>query len=156
MIDSPDIRKISLIGKLCVPIMLLFMFIYFLFQENSWYSLCFVLIFYIIISIVWFFSYESISLLFLKLHIKFMKKHGKLPYSNISTLEFYDDCFIELTENTKTEVKYDAILKIRVNNPKGIYIYSNVIMAYIIPFEVFNSNDEKNKFLDFINQKMSK
>lgn len=85
-----------------------------------------------------------------------MKKHGKLPYSNISTLEFYDDCFIELTENTKTEVKYDAILKIRVNNPKGIYIYSNVIMAYIIPFEVFNSNDEKNKFLDFINQKMSK
>jgi len=85
-----------------------------------------------------------------------MKKHGKLPYSNASTIEFYDDYFIELTENTKTEVKYDAVLKIRVNNPKGIYIYQNAIMAYIIPFKAFNSNDEKSEFLNFINQKISK
>ena len=81
-----------------------------------------------------------------------MKKNGKLPYSNYATLEFYDDYFVEVTENTKTEVKYDAVFKVRVNEPKAIYIYQNAVLAYIIPFDVFCSDDERIKFVDFINK----
>ena len=85
-----------------------------------------------------------------------MKKNGKLPYSNFATLEFYDDYFVEITENTKTEIKYDAIFKVRVNEQKAIYIYQNAVLAYIIPFDVFDSSVARDEFLDFIHQKMNK
>ena len=85
-----------------------------------------------------------------------MKKNGKLPYSDYATLEFFDDYFLETTENTKTEVKYDAVFKVRVNKPKAIYIYQNTVLAYIIPFDAFASDTEREKFIEFIYQKSNK
>ena len=79
-----------------------------------------------------------------------------MPYSNYSVLEFYDDYFVEQTENTKTEVQYDAVFKIRINNSKAIYIYQNAVLAYIIPLDVFESNTDREKFIDFISQKTNK
>ena len=154
--DSPDVKKSGLIGKLYLPIIFLIMFIYYIIRGDDWYSLSFSLIIFSIISVVWFFSLKPLSLLFLKLHIKFMKKNGKLPYSNFAILEFYDDYFVEITENTKTEIKYDAIFKVRVNEQKAIYIYQNAVLAYIIPFDVFYSSVARDEFLDFIHQKMNK
>ena len=85
-----------------------------------------------------------------------MKKNGKLPYSNFAILEFYNDYFVETTENTKTEIKYDAVFKVRVNEQKAIYIYQNAVLAYIIPFDVFDSSVARDEFLDFIHQKTNK
>lgn len=85
-----------------------------------------------------------------------MKKNGKAPYSEHSLLEFYDDYFIEKTENTKAEIKYDAVFKIRVNELKAIYIYQNVLVAYIIPFSAFSCEDERKEFLNFIQKKINK
>ena len=154
--DSPDVKKSGLIGKLYVPVIFLIMFIYYIIRGDDWYSLSFALILFTIVSIIWMFSLKPLSLFFLKLHIKFMKKNGKLPYSNYSVLEFYDDYFVEQTENTKTEVQYDAVFKIRINNSKAIYIYQNAVLAYIIPFDVFESNTDREKFIDFISQKANK
>lgn len=155
-VDSPDVKKSGLIGKLYVPAIFLLVFVYFIIRGDDWYSLSFALIIFSIISLIWFFSLKPLSLLFLKMHIKFMKKSGKLPYSNYATLEFYDDCFVEITENTKTEVKYYAVFKVRVNEPKAIYIYQNAVLAYIIPFAIFSSDDEIRKFIDFIKEKTKK
>lgn len=154
--DSPDVKKSGLVGKLYVPAIFLLMFIYYIIRGDDWYSLSFALIIFSIVSVIWFFSLKPLSLLFLKIHIKFMKKNGKLPYSDYAILEFYDDYFVEITENTKTEVKYDAVFKVRVNEPKAIYIYQNAVLAYIIPFAIFSSDDERRKFVDFISEKTNK
>ena len=132
------------------------MFIYYIIRGDDWYTLSFALILFSIVSVIWFFSLKPLSLFFLKLHIRFMKNNGKLPYSNYATLEFFDDYFVEITENTKTEVKYDAVFKVRVNEPKAIYIYQNSVLAYIIPFDVFVSDAERDKFIEFICQKTNK
>lgn len=155
-VDSPDVKKIGLIGKLYVPAIFLLMFIYYIIRGDGWYSLSFALSIFGIISVIWFFLLKPLSLLFIKIHIKFMKKNGKLPYSNYATLEFYDDYFVEITENTKTEVKYDAVFKVRINESKAIYIYQNAVLAYIIPFDVFDSDEDRNGFVSFICQKTNK
>ena len=154
--DSPDFKKSRLIGKIYVPAIFLVMFIYYVIRGDDLYSLSFALIIFSIVSLIWCFSLKPLSLLFLKIHIRFMKKNGKLPYSNYATIEFYDDYFVEITENTKTEVKYDALFKVRVNEPKAIYIYQNAVLAYIIPFAVFDSDDERSEFIDFIKRKSNK
>ena len=154
--DSPDVKKSGLIGKLYVPVIFFIMFIYYIIRGDDWYTLSFALILFTIISIIWIFSLKPLSLFFLKLHIKFMKKNGKLPYSEQATLEFFDDCFIETTENTKTEVKYDAVFKIRINESKAIYIYQNAVLAYIIPFDVFDTIAERYNFIEFIRLKTNK
>ncbi len=154
--DSPDVKKSGLIGRLYVPVIFLLMFIYYVIRGDDLYLLSGAFIIFSIVSVIWFFSLKPLSLLFLKIHIRFMKKNGKLPYSNYATLEFYDDYFVEITENTKTEVKYDAVFKVRINEPKAIYIYQNAVLAYIIPFDVLDSNAERDKFIDFIHKKTNK
>lgn len=154
--DSPDVKKSGMISKLYVPALLLIMFIYYIIRGDDWYTLSFAFILFSAVSIVWFFSLKPLLLFFLKLHIKFMKKNGKLPYSDLAILEFYDDYFLEQTENTKTEVQYNAVFKVRINEPKAIYIYQNAVLAYIIPFDVFGSNAERDEFIDFIHQKTNK
>ncbi|MBE7011276.1 MAG: YcxB family protein [Ruminococcaceae bacterium] len=155
-INSPDVKKSRLIGKLYVPVLFLIMFIYYIIRGDDWYSLSFALVIFSIVSIIWIFSLKPLTLFFLKLHIRFMKKNGKLPYSEFSVMEFYDDSFIEKTDNAKTEAQYNAIFKIRVNEPKAIYIYLNTVLAYIIPLDVFDSNEARDKFLEFIHQKTAK
>ena len=154
--DSPDVKKSWLIGKLYLPTIFLIMLIFYVVRGDDWYSLSFTLIIFSIVSLIWIFSLKPLLLLFLKIHIRFMKKNDKLPYSNYATIEFYDDYFVEITENTKTEVKYDALFKVRVNEPKAIYLYQNAVLAYIIPFAVFDSDDERSEFIDFIKRKSNK
>ena len=154
--DSPDVRKTWLRYRLFLPVLFLITFIYHMISGDDWYSLSFGLILYSIVSVLWFFSLKPVSLFFLKFHIKDMKKNGKLPYSDYATLEFYDDYFVEQTKNTKTEIQYDSVFKIRINEPKAIYIYQNAVLAYIIPFDVFSSDTEKDNFINFINQKTNK
>ena len=154
--DSADAKKMALIEKLYAPAIFFIMFIYCIIRGYDWYILAFVFILFSILSVICFFLLKPLSLFFLKLHIRFMKKNGKLPYSDYATLEFFDDYFLETTENTKTEVKYDAVLKVRVNKPKAIYIYQNTVLAYIIPFDAFASDIEREKFIEFIYQKSNK
>lgn len=153
MTDSPDVKKSGLIGKLYVPVLFLLIFVFHIIRGDDLCSLAIALIVFSIMSVIWIFSLRPLSLFFLKLHIRFMKRNGKLPYSDFATLEFYDDYFTERTENTKTEVQYGAVFKVRINERKAIYIYQNAVLAYIIPFDVFASDDERKKFVDFISEK---
>ena len=155
-ITSPDIKKLRFIEKLFVPVAFLFMIAYYFLRGDDWYLLLFGFVVFSVISVIYILSLKPISLLILKLHIKFMKKAGKLPFSENSTLEFYDEYFTESTENTKTQIQYSGIFKVRINDNKAIYIYQNTILAYIIPFDVFFTVDDRNKFIEFISKKSKK
>ncbi len=80
------------------------------------------------------------------------KIKGKLPYSENSVLEFYDDVFIEITDDNKSEMKYSAIENVFVNE-KMVVLFINSIQAYIVPTRSFESIEQKNSLVRFIGEK---
>ena len=89
----------------------------------------------------------------LKSYLKIIKKHGKLPYSECSIIEFYDEYFIEKTDVCKRELHYNGVQKVIINDTKAIYIFENSVLAYIIPFNTFSSENARIEFINFIKEK---
>ena len=55
---------------------------------------------------------SPLFVLFLKCHLKSLKKKGKMGYSPSSVVEFYEDVFIETTPQNKTEPKSKSSRKL--------------------------------------------
>ena len=85
--------------------------------------------------------------------VKSLNKKGKLGYSKESVIEFYDDYFVETTEEGKTEHKSTAIERVSVVDNKVIYIHINSVMSYILPKDCFESKEQFDVFLGFIKTK---
>lgn len=66
--------------------------------------------------------FSSLFVLFLKGHLKSLKKKGKMEYSPSSTIEFYEDSFVEITPDNKTEQRYSSIERISIVDDKMVYI----------------------------------
>ena len=98
---------------------------------------------------------SPLFVLFLKSHLKSLKKKGKMGYSPSSVIEFYEDVFIETTPDNRTEQKYSAIERVSVVDNKVVYIHVNNIMSYILPFSCFESKEQYNEFFEFIKTKCS-
>ena len=91
----------------------------------------------------------------LKGNIKSLKSKGKMGYSPVSEMEFYDESFIEITPDNKSEQKYSAVERVSVIADKVIYIHTNNVMSYILPLCCFKSKEQYKDFLDFITTKCS-
>ena len=89
----------------------------------------------------------------LKGNIKYLKSKGKMGYSPVSEMEFYDESFIEITPDNKSEQKYSAVERVSVIADKVIYIHTNNVMSYILPLSCFESKEQYNNFLDFVRSK---
>ena len=99
---------------------------------------------------------KTITNLAVKGTVKSLTKiKGKLPYSEHSVLEFYDDVFVEITDDNKTETKYSAIENIFVNE-NLVVLFINSMQAYIVPTRSFESNEQKNSLVAFLNGKTKK
>jgi len=88
----------------------------------------------------------------IKWQIKFMKKGGKLPFEKDNLLRFEEDYFLIETENSETKQKYQTIENILVS-PYAIYLYFGSVQGYILPLRAFESEQQKEEFITFINQK---
>lgn len=89
----------------------------------------------------------------LKGQLKMMKKSGKPCYSPDSVMEFYEDCFTEITPDNKTEQRYSAIERISFVDDKVIYIHINNLLAYVLPLNCFESKEQYESFSEFIKSK---
>ena len=76
-----------------------------------------------------------------------------MGYSSVSEMEFYDESFIEITPDNKSEQKYSTVERVSVIEDKVIYIHVNNVMSYILPLSCFDSKEQYNAFLDFIRTK---
>ncbi len=85
--------------------------------------------------------------------IKNLKKSGKMGYSPESVIEFYEESFVEITSENKTEHRYSAVERISVVDNKMIYIHVNNIMSYMLPLSCFESKEQYNNFFEFIKTK---
>jgi hypothetical protein len=89
----------------------------------------------------------------LKSNLKSLKSKGKMGYSPVSEMEFYDESFIEITSDNKSEQKYSAVERVSVITDKVIYIHVNNVMSYILPLSCFESREQYNDFIDFVRTK---
>ncbi len=108
------------------------------------------LIILLILVQVFFSKYMTFSM---KGQVKLLKKSGKMAYSPFAVMEFYDDFFVETTEDNKTEQKYSSIERISVVDNKTVYIHINNIMAYILPIASLDSMEQLQEFLEFMKTK---
>lgn len=96
---------------------------------------------------------KTINNLAIKATVKSLTKvKGKLPYSENAVFEFYDDVFVEITDDNKSEIKYSAIENVFVNE-KMVILFINSMQAYIVPTRSFESNEQKNSLIEFLNNK---
>lgn len=85
--------------------------------------------------------------------LKGFKKKGKMAYDPSVVLEFYEDSFVEIAPQKKTEYNYSLIERISVVDNKYIYLHTNSAAANILPMSCFESEEQKNSFLEFIKTK---
>ena len=98
---------------------------------------------------------KPLLVLMTKINIKALRKNGKMGYSPSSEIEFHESSFVETTPTKKTEQSYEAVERISIISDKMIYIHVNNIMAYIIPLTSFDSKEQYDDFLTFIQTKCS-
>lgn len=152
---SPYGKKQFVSLRIVVAVMILIAAVFSLFREGAWPVLAVSLILWALALIAAQLCLKPLYNLILKRHVKQMKKTGKMPYSSESTMEFYDDYFVETAEDNKTERKYSAMERVSVQEGKRIYIHLNRAMAYIIPVNAFESVEQYEEFLKFIKTKCS-
>jgi len=89
-----------------------------------------------------------------KLQVKLMKKSGKLPFDKENLFRFEDDYFLIETESSEIKQKYEAIENIMIS-PIAIYLCLSAVQGFILPLHIFESEQQKEEFLAFINGKTS-
>ena len=68
-------------------------------------------------------------------------------------MKFGEDWFFEITSETESKSKYSVIDRVIKGN-KAVYVFVNDVQLYLIPFSVFDS-EQQEEFIDFIKGKHS-
>lgn len=92
----------------------------------------------------------------LKKQLSQLRKSGKFHYTPQSEIEFYDDKFVEISENQPIEKSYDAIERVCVAGNRYIYMFTSSVGAYILPLSQVEKQLDKEEFLNFIRKKCPK
>ena len=79
-------------------------------------------------------------------------EQGRAPYSAFSTVEFTDEGIIETDENSKIEHKYSVIESIGVDTA-ALYLHFDAVRAIILPFSCFESVEQREEFITYIEGK---
>jgi len=143
-------KKMTLITRLMVPVALIIFFLLSLTNYETGTELLVKGAIYIVGSVIWFCVVKPLSILSIKMNMNAMKKSGKLPYGRNVQIQFDEEVIHEITEIAESKMKYSNIEKI-VEVDRALYIYYAATQAFIIPISVFESEEQKNEFLRFLN-----
>ena len=97
--------------------------------------------------------FNSIFVWTLKGQLKALRKKGKMGYSPVSCMEFFEDSFREATPENSSEQRYSALERVSVIEGRVIYLHVNNVMAYLLPYGCFASEEQYSEFLAFIQTK---
>ncbi len=85
--------------------------------------------------------------------VKNVKKIGKLPYTSDSVLIFNEKAITEISEYETSEKRYMAIERINLVDNRMIYIYTSSVAAYLLPMAAFESQQQYQAFVAFLETK---
>lgn len=142
--------------KLPVAIWILFTIYFVLYGNLKMFAIITIsyLIFWLIFMFFLGFTFEKYIKKIVKITVENDKKNGTLPYDTINKVNFNENEIIEELPNKKNILKYEVIEKIIISNDY-YYIFLNSIEAIIIQNKAVKTKKEKEKFYDFLCQKVS-
>ena len=89
--------------------------------------------------------------------IKSYKKQGKFTYSPESVIEFDEDKIYEITDGSKIEQMLSNTEFVSIcEYDKVIYISFNAAMTFVMPYRVFENDEQREEFIEFLRNKCNK
>ena len=155
--NNKSVKEIYNIFKFKLPVAIWILFtIYFVLYGNLKMFITITisyLIFWLFFMFFLGFTFEKYIKKIVKITVENTKKNGTLPYDTINKVNFNENEIIEELPNKKNIFKYEVIEKIIISNDY-YYIFLNSIEAIIIPNTAVKTKKEKEKFYDFLCQKV--
>jgi len=153
--NSRDSRKRILFSQLSVPAVLAIWIAFQLLTHRDPIAIIAMGIVFVVFSVIWIFLLSKRLLwMSMKSGIKNMKKDGGVPYDRDIRLELDEEHIYQYTEEVDAKAKYSNIEKI-AQGSDAIYVYTNALHAFIIPFRAFKSETQRNEFLEFLRRKQT-
>lgn len=107
----------------------------------------------VIFALVWFGSGGKTYKKILSFNIKKLMQEGKSnEFIGERTLSLLEEKILTVETYHTTESSYDSIQRIESDSER-LYIYTGAISAFIIPFSAFDSETQKQEFLNILKQK---
>lgn len=103
-------------------------------------------------SIFWVVSYRKLLEYAIRRNIARIKKIGRLPYSASGTLSFFENELTDFSPISQMKIPYSSITKIAQTNT-AFYLFFGALQAVIVPFPVFQDEQEMISFIEYIKQK---
>ena len=76
-----------------------------------------------------------------------------MPYGEETTIQFEDDYFTRTIPGIVTKSRYSVIEKVVIGND-CVYLFINSVKAILIPISAFESNEQRESFQVFIQEKI--
>ena len=149
MLKSHYKTKISLFLRLLICLIFGAAILFCWFREGFGVTFVVTSIVLIVIAVLFNIFLKKYLVLSIKLSIKNLIKKGRGAFSPVSTIEFFEDYFVETTETNRNEQKYSSIERISAVYGRAVYLHINSVMAYIIPMSSFENEEQYNDFLNF-------
>ena len=155
LLHSTQGKRVLMTHRLLTPSISLFAIVVFWIADVSRELLITEMIGLGLLSIVMTISSKKRILKTVKRNIARFKRDGKLPFSKDTIITFDEDHVHEKSNETETRIQYSMIDKV-VEGNQVIYIYFSALQAFILPHRSFESDEQKNEFLSFLNTKCQK
>jgi hypothetical protein len=123
-------------------------------KESNTSLLAFYIVFFTLAAVASNLLVKPVFISMMKKSIESTKKRGKSPYERDIIMKFGEDWFFEITSETESKSKYSVIDRVIKGN-KAVYVFVNDVQLYLIPFSVFDSEQQEEEFIDFIKGKHS-
>ena len=112
---------------------------------------------FFVFALIWFLCSKNVFVRSFEKQIRKLKSLGKLPFSEMATIDFSDDSITETTRTCTNTVTYNDVERLCVNsNGRAIYIFFNAVAAFLIPFGTFSTDAERLEFISFVENKIGK
>ena len=149
---SPFFKQKNMLSRIGLPIVFLAIFIFAVAIGLDFSKAVIMAVVFIIISLIYNLFFDQFNTMTLKRKIKEMEQEGHAPYQKHSELIFNDDSFTEIIPDDENVVPYGKIERI-VELKNLLLIYVSALTACIIPISVFTSQDQKEEFISFLEEK---
>lgn len=151
-LNKPAGKRSFLIFRFLVPLILVASVVFTMVVIGEIYFGAFDYIF-LAIAVLWIIFAKKFYIRSIRGSVKKLISKGKAPYGIPTEMVFEEDFFKETTPENENKSKYSSVESVAVG-PEAVYIYLNAILAYIIPNRVFQNDNEKIEFVEFINSKI--
>ena len=102
-------------------------------------------------------KYIAIVKYFIRKAIESYKEQGKFIYSPESVIEFDEDKLYEITDESKIEQMLSNMEFVSIcEYDKVIYISRNAAMTFVMPYRVFENDEQREEFIEFLRRKCNK